>query len=71
MAFGSEMNNCTRLVGKKQRLELGTIANIALHKHVPGILAHCLQIIQISCISQLIQIKDRLVAGGKPVIYEI
>ena len=61
-----EIQYCARLVLGEQGVYAGTITNISLHKGMTFVVRERGQIVQITGVSELIQIDDRLIMAFQP-----
>ena len=59
MALGGKVDDVVEIVLCKQALHQLLIADIALHEHMAGVALHVLQVFQIACVGQLIQIDQQ------------
>ncbi|MNT92258.1 hypothetical protein D3C71_1645290 [compost metagenome] len=71
MAFGREMHNGAGLVLGQQLVQQRAIANIALHEDVAVITLQTMQIVQIACVGQLVEIDHGLLGACQPVQHKI
>ena len=59
MALGGKVDDVVEIVLCKQALHQLLVADIALHEHMAGVALHVLQVFQIACVGQLIQIDQQ------------
>ena len=71
MAFGRKVHDGAGLVFGQQLVQQCTIADITLHEDVAFIALHAVQIVQIACVGELIQIDHGLLGAIEPVQHKI
>src|SRR5574344_1119776 len=71
MRLGGKMQHGPWLVLRQQAIEQFAVANVPLHKEVARIALQAVQVVQVACVGELVQIEHRLVAVRQPVQNEI
>ena len=71
MAFGSKVNNGSRLVLGQQAVQQNTVTDIALYEKVALIALQALQIVQITGVGQFVKIDHGLVRACQPVQHKV
>jgi hypothetical protein len=71
MTFGCEIQDCARMVLRKQTQYLFVIAYVALNEYVPWIAIQAAQVFEIAGVCELVEVDDRLARPFKPVEDEI
>ena len=56
MAFRRKMHDCIRLMFLKQLLDQTSVCNVAMNKLIAPAICNALQIVQIPCVGQLVQV---------------
>jgi len=59
MALGSKVDDVIEIVLLEQAFHQLLIADIALHEHMAGVALHVLQVFQVACIGQLIEVDQQ------------
>ena len=71
MRLGREIHDSARLVLLEQALDQRCVPDIALNKVVASIPFERLQVLQIACVGELVDVDHRLVIDGQPVQHEV
>ena len=58
MALGGEVDYSVDVVLRHQRLDCFVVANVGLHEHVVFLVLNVLEVGQVACIRQLVEVDD-------------
>ncbi len=59
MALGGKVDNIIEIILLEQAFHQLLVADIALHEHMTGVALHVLQVLQVACVGQLIQVDQQ------------
>jgi hypothetical protein len=71
MAFGGKIDDGARLVFGEKASDQGWIAYVALHENMAAITVETLQVLDIACVGELVEVNDWLIRLSDPVQNEV
>ena len=71
MAFGSEVDDGTRLMSVEQLVEQGAVIDVAFDEDMAQVAGQRLQVGQVAGVGQRVEVDDALVALREPVEHEV